>query len=549
MKIKIIFQLITFLLLSLVNPQKKKFFVQFKDKDTFGFNPYEFFSPASIERRNLIGFNIYSIEDAPVKNEYVQKVLQICDTYTVISRWLNGIFILATTKEIEIIQKMPFVKNVMEINIDGKKLLANKNLITKLQTNNITLITMQHIIWETKELWERQLTGRGVIIAVLDDGFKNANKIKPLKHLFDRGKIIKTWDFWRKKEKVYDVGGHGTSVLTCIAGIWDTTQKYDFAIQEDIFFPEKSGLIPLGMAINASFILLRTEHDLLENYPEEEYWLAGVEFADKEGAKIINSSLGYNLNRYFQYELDGKISLVSYAARQAARRGILVINSAGNEGDDNWKFINKPADVDSILSVGGIDPLSGIRIYFTSYGPSWDKRLKPEIVGPGRALTATPSDNIKHLFGTSFAAPFITGIAACLWQNFPHLNNMQIRNIIMKSGYLYPYYDYLHGFGPPQLSKVFNNDTFSNSNPTFQIITTDTLITILPYFSNTPVKKIMDNYLFWHIARDDDYLLRYGVFKVICDCPVTLPKNIKKNYPDAKKVRIFFRNYIKELSL
>jgi serine protease AprX len=215
--------------------------------------------------------------------------------------------------------------------------------------------------------------------------------------------------------------------------------------------------IQIGLAIDAEFLLARTE-TWTEFFSEEEQWLAAAEWADKNGAHIINSSLGYTYHRYFPEQMNGKKSLVSRAANMAARKGILVVNSAGNEGDGKWKIIGTPADADSVLSIGGISPWTGFHTGFSSFGPTSDKRMKPNVTAYGHVIGAGPG-GLSQTQGTSFSGPLTAGFAACAKQARPNMTNMQLFKEIEKSADLYPYFDYAHGYGVPQASYFFRKNT------------------------------------------------------------------------------------------
>ena len=170
----------------------------------------------------------------------------------------------------------------------------------------------------------------------------------------------------------------------------------------------------MGLATGANFLLAITEVSS-EPFSEEENWLAAVEWAYKNGADIISSSLGYTNNRYFTKDMDGKKSFVVKAASLAARKGMLVINAAGNDGDSEWKVISTPADADSILTIGGVSPETNLHINFSSYGPTADGRMKPNVSAFGEAVVANTKGNVEIAFGTSFATPLVAGFAACAW--------------------------------------------------------------------------------------------------------------------------------------
>jgi subtilisin family serine protease len=291
------------------------------------------------------------------------------------------------------------------------------------------------------------LTGKGIRIAIFDAGFPGYKTHPAFKHLRDNNQFAGTYDFISKTENVDHGHWHGTATLSCIAGKMDT--------------------IDIGLATGAELLLARTEYSVREPFSEEENWIAAVEWADKHGANIISSSLGYTDRRYFNYEMNGKKSLVAMAATIAAQKGMLVVNAAGNEGIDSWHFIDTPADADSVLTIGGTDPYTDYHISFSSFGPTADGRLKPNVSAPAEALVAQ-TKGYAEVFGTSFSTPLVAGFAACAWQFHRGWNNMELFNSIEHSGHLYPYFDYAHGFGIPQADKIIGPAT--TPEPTFDFV-------------------------------------------------------------------------------
>jgi subtilisin family serine protease len=287
-------------------------------------------------------------------------------------------------------------------------------------------------------LQEKGFKGKGVLIAVLDAGFSRANQVGYLKHLFDEKRIIDTYDFITRDGNVYNDHFHGLNCLSTIAA-------------------NQPGVM-VGAAYEASFALYRTENELSETPYEEATWLIAAERADSLGADIISCSLGYNTfddprHDYTIQDLDGKTALVTRAAQQAVRTGILVVNSAGNSGNDPWKFITSPADADSILAVGAT---YANRSYapFSSIGPTADGRIKPDVSAQG--VGTVIGNNIGEGFastgnGTSFSAPQIAGLAAILWQAYPQLTTQQLITVIKKSGHLAANPDNMLGFGVPTI--------------------------------------------------------------------------------------------------
>ncbi len=257
--------------------------------------------------------------------------------------------------------------------------------------------------------------------------------------LWEQDKILGYRDFVDPDGDIFNSHPHGTYVLSVMGG----------------YLPGRYS----GAALGASFWLLRTEDASSEFRIEEYNWLAGAEFADSVGADIINSSLGYtrfdNPAQNYEYsDLDGQTTIVARAANKAFSRGILVVNSAGNYGAQSWRYIGSPADAHGSLAVGGTNN-EGQRVNFSSAGPSADGRVKPDIMAQAQGVAVLNlMGTTGNANGTSFSAPLIAGIAACLWQKFPEATNEQIRNAIVRSADRYMMPDSLYGYGIPDFGKA-----------------------------------------------------------------------------------------------
>jgi hypothetical protein len=216
----------------------------------------------------------------------------------------------------------------------------------------------------------------------------------------------------------------------------------------------------IGKAPKASFHLFRTE-DVSSEFPIEEFnWVCGAERADSTGADLISSSVGYYDfdNPSFNYtyaEMDGNTSISAIGADIGAKKGLLIANSAGNEGGNAWKYIITPADADSVLCVGAVN-VSGAIGGFSSYGPSADGQIKPDVASVGvSALIQGTGNAVVTGSGTSFACPNMAGLAACLWQGFPEYNNMRIIQVLRESSNRYINPDDRTGYGIPNLKQAF----------------------------------------------------------------------------------------------
>lgn len=445
---------LTFTLLSLSSIKAGElYWVFFTDKNGSTIDPYAFFDERTIERRVKLGIPLVEYSDLPVSDEYKFAIGKHARVRSE-SRWLNAITIDAGPSQIRSISELPFVAEVQKLTMVSKKSSSLK------ESFNIDLKTAEHLQKQVNafggELFIRNgIDGKGVRIAVFDGGFPGVDTLEVFSHIRKENRIIATWDFVKDREFVYDYNSHGTSVLSCIAGILDG-KNY-------------------GLGSGAEFLLARTEVNR-EVFSEEENWARAMEWAEKNGADIISSSLGYTWHRYFPNQMDGKSTYITRIANTAASKGLLVINAAGNEGSEKWQVIGAPADADSILSVGGIASNTGIHSDFSSFGPTFDGRLKPNVVAFSDVIVAGKKKNYKLSYGTSFATPLVSGFAACVMQMHPDWDNMKVLKEIEKSGHLYPYYDYAHGYGVPQASGFLGSK--EDIGPTFSFTAEDDQIVI-----------------------------------------------------------------------
>ncbi|WP_345241874.1 S8 family peptidase, partial [Nibrella saemangeumensis] len=373
--------------------------------------------------------------------------------------WLNAVLIEATDPQLRAVQGLSFVKG-LEFNapLANARIKVNSDLATASLYSVSTATHQQAFTEKSKEITPlaygtslTQITqlgadqmhlkgyrGEGMLIALLDDGYRNADSVFFLKPLFQENRIVGTYDFVAKEYSVYEDDSHGLSVLSTIAGT-----------SENMLY---------GTAFKSSFLLLRTEDGRSETRVEEANWLFGAEYADSTGADIINSSLGYtvfdNGVGYTYNALNGRTALVSRAAQWAAEAGIVVVTSAGNEGDDPWRYVSLPADAEQVLAIAAVNP-QGIRVPFSSFGPAADGRIKPDLAALGLGVVIGSSNgNITLSSGTSFAAPLITGLVAGFWQAYPWLTATQVIDCLRLSGSQYKNPDSELGYGIPNFERA-----------------------------------------------------------------------------------------------
>lgn len=501
------------------------YWVFFTDKANTSFDPYKYFDSKAIERREKQGLPLYDISDYPLNSDYVDAVSALSEEVVGETRWFNGLGVMAERENIEKIKSLPFVASVVEI---AGEMIVAKYSGTEMDEFCDDSFDMEMLKPELLpqllrmhgELFsEKNIDGKGVRIAVFDGGFPNVDKHEFFKHLRDNNQIVKTWNFPNKKEYVYGWSSHGTMTLSCIAGVYTTMNR----------------IFKVGLATGAEFLLARTEVDP-EPFKEEIWWTQAMEWADQNGADIISSSLGYGKDRYYTKDMDGT-SFVAKAANMAARKGMLVCNSMGNEADDkSWRVLITPADADSVISVGGIDgSLEKYRhIDFSSYGPTADGRRKPNVVAFGHAYVANPKGDITSAYGTSFSCPLVAGFCACAWQTNRGLTAMQLKDEIEKSGDLYPYFDYALGYGVPQAG-YFTGESVPVSEPTFDFESTGNTL-------NIKLKSFDENReVFYNIMRDDGRLFYYEHLEANADGEISI-RNIK-DYPYST-VNVYYHGYV-----
>ena len=507
--------------------QDKCFWVFFTDKNDTQFDPYTYFDARAIARYNQCGADLYDISNYPLNDNYVNAIGSYSTEIFGESRWLNAIGVEATSDNAALIAQLPFVAKVQEIVSNGT-LASLRGGPTKQPGDEVSelsscarndddepvdILTDQVKRFGGQYFIDKGIDGKGMRICVMDAGFPKVNTHPAFQHLRDNNQIIKTYNFPKKKEDVYGWNSHGTMVLSCIAGINEEGQK-------------------LGLATGAEFLLARTEIDP-EPFKEEVWWAQGAEWADKNGADIINSSLGYGKDRHWTKDMDGT-SYVAKAANKAVEKGILICNSAGNEGDDSrWMTIITPADAENVLCVGGIENyLNDYRHgNFSSYGPTADKRLKPNVVAFGYAEVAEPKGGYSNAAGTSFSSPLVAGFCACAWQTKRDLTALQMKAEIEKSADLYPYFDYAFGYGVPQAA-YFTGD-LKPAKRSFNLVQEKDGVKIV-------VPKIIENQdVFINVEGADGVLL--GYYKVHPDSTGIMLNN--KDFGQGKKLNVSYNGF------
>jgi serine protease AprX len=417
--------------------------VYFKDKGNLvpsTYSPRDLLSQRAIDRRSKASIVVPQISDLPVNPAYLNQIKAKGFILHCTSKWLNtGLFKTQNLADITQIASLPFVKDIKIVKRPVPKGIRSDKLDFTLQTTTGPPFDRPLTMLNGQSLHDSGYDGSGILIAILDGGFVNADLISSLTDIRSRGGIKGTKDIILNSSYVYGYHYHGTAVLSVLAG------KIPGVIQ--------------GTAPGADYWLVRTEDTSSEFPVEEDYWAAGAEYADSIGADIISSSLGYynfddpTMNYKFS-DMDGNTTFVTRAADFAASKGILVVNSAGNERTTYWKRIIAPSDGDSVLAAGAVDGNNLIST-FSSAGPSASRRIKPDNVAQGVSVTVqTAGTSVGLANGTSFSCPVLSGMCACLMQAIPKALNINIIEALHKNGDRFNYPDSLYGYGIPNMVNV-----------------------------------------------------------------------------------------------
>ncbi|MBI1286414.1 MAG: S8 family serine peptidase [Flavobacteriales bacterium] len=459
---QLILTILLFAAITVQGQDSLSYWIQFSDKSNTPYSlnqPLEFLSQRALDRRERQHIPLKE-NDLPVDPAYIQAVLNTGAEYRTHSKWFNSVSVMVPNQNVlNAILALPFVANHEAVKKRQEKAVP----IVKWEETTSYKTEQQNEYGESDygmafnqidmlngvTLHDPGYRGQGMLIAVLDAGFPNVNVFPVFDSLRNEGRLIGSWDFVDRNNTVFENSTHGQMVLSTMAGI----------------LPGEF----MGTAPKASYLLLRTEDESSESPIELDYWVAGAEFADSAGADVINSSLGYttfdnSLYDFSYADMDGNTTRGSRGADIAASKGILVVNSAGNSGDDPWKYIGAPADGDSVLTIGAVDA-DEVIANFSSYGPSSDGDVKPNVCAQGQSAAVVTPYGISGQNGTSFSSPIMAGMAACLWQaNLDSATNMDVFHAIEQSADRYGHPDDSYGYGIPNFAKA--NLILSKLNPT-----------------------------------------------------------------------------------
>ena len=431
--------------------------VYFKDKPSsplFLNKPLDMLTQRSLDRRTNQNIAL-NLADVPVEKSYITQIKASSGiTIMAKSKWLNALHIRGNQANITALKSFSFVDKVVfankTLNVTSRKVSGYKETQTsdKLKTtidyaygNSASQIQMLN----GQALHKQNYTGSEKIIAVLDAGFPGVNTAQPFQNLQTKNQILGGYDFVNRNANFYTGDDHGTLVLSTMGGY------------------KENALV--GTAPDASYYLFITENDASENPVEESLWVEAAERADSLGVDIITTSLGYfeydNVNYSHTYsDMNGNTNFISRGAEIAFSKGIIVVASAGNEGRTAEPHIGGPADAVSVITVGSVDGAK-VKSNFSSIGPSFDNRIKPDVMAQGTATVVSDASGIIGTAnGTSFSCPVMAGMIACLWQAFPTKTNKEIRQMLLgvSDRHANPNNDY--GYGIPNFGSALGVQNF-----------------------------------------------------------------------------------------
>ena len=412
-------------------------------------HPEKYLSQRAIQRRLNQNIKIDSL-DIPVLQHYLDSIEALGAYIHCTSRWLNTVTIMTRNSLLaEQIRKLSFVDSVNLTWFEPQLKSAHMKFETLYETAlDYGASWDQLALHNGQEMHNQGFTGKGKWIAVLDAGFYHVNELPAFDSLWYNNQILLSRDFVNPGGDVFESNTHGMAVLSIMGG-------------------NIPGYL-VGTAPDANYLLIHTEDGNSEYPVEMDYWIAGAEFADSIGADIINSSLGYSefddpAMNYTHDDLNGKNIRVTRGADIAVSKGVLVVNSAGNEGNNVWKSIIAPADGKKVLAVGSVNKDS-VYTSFSSRGPTADGRIKPDVAANGyHTVIQLPNGSIGTGNGTSFASPVMAGMSACLWQALPRKTAKEIRDLIIEFGDRFTAPNDSFGYGIPNIYQAWLEESKKNS--------------------------------------------------------------------------------------
>jgi hypothetical protein len=502
------------------------FWVFFTDKGIFSYSVYKQavencfsqITPKAIQRRKLRGTKeLFDFADIPVNDDYVEQIKGAGVKILSVSKWLNGVSVEASKTQLERISQFDFVRKIQKsITFHKRDLFQERETFFERPKEGFSFLnygnsSAQLAQIRVPELHQLGYTGKRVLVCILDTGFKKDHPV--FAKAFDEGRVLGEYDFINHDNDTQNEPGdpptqynHGTSTWSTLGG----------EVDGELY----------GPAYGADFLLAKTEIVDSEIVAEEYNWVAGIEWAESLGADVVSSSLGYT-DWYKYKDMDGNTAITTKAADLAVSKGLIVVNAAGNERQNSWHYIIAPADGDSVIAAGAVDR-NGDLAPFSSVGPTYDGRIKPDVVACGVATycAVASGDGFSYLSGTSLSTPLVAGVCALLLEVDSFLTPVQIRDTLWHTSSQAQNPDTLMGYGIVNAIKASGLKAFILSENRLDFMTLSTANYIpeqtlrIDYSGEKPIE--------WKVSKDTSWahlLPDSGITPSICTLSVN-PKGL-----------------------
>lgn len=406
--------------------EKQKYWIVFKDKGIYenislakGSAFYEnlklSISKRSYERRLKTVKDegkVFDYHDLPVYDGYIEQIKSLGVRINVVSKWLNSVSAYLDSEQVNKVKSLPFVLEVKPVAKSAKTFYDDLKIENPLVEYNYGNSELQVRFSGVKELHRMNIIGKDVIVGMMDTGFRLTHEA------LAEVEVIAEYDF------IFN------DSTTANEPIDSPSQDFHGTLTLSVLGGKKDGKI-YGIAPGAKFVLAKTEDVRSETPVEEDNWVKAIEWMDSLGVDVVSSSVGY-LDWYTYQDMDGNTAKITKAADIAFQKGIVVVNSAGNERNTPWRYIIAPADGRYVIAVGAVDSLGRVAS-FSSMGPTYDGRIKPDVCALGVSVfgASTSSKNsYVYASGTSLSCPIVAGIAALILSTHPELNSFEVRDAI-----------------------------------------------------------------------------------------------------------------------
>ncbi|NQT98001.1 MAG: S8 family serine peptidase [Candidatus Marinimicrobia bacterium] len=405
-----------------------------------------------VRRQKVRPVNPVTFRDIPLVADYVQAVRNSGADLRVRSRWLNAVSVAASLEQLDELARLSFVEQIKPVLGSYRSIEPAQELppfsVARIQPVDLDYGYAQAQIEQinTHTAHNNGYYGQGVRVLMVDTGYNLAHTV------FDSLDIVATWDFINSDSVVENQAGdyysqhnHGTYTFSALGG---------YAPGELI-----------GPAFGAQFLLAKTEIVDQEIQWEEDLYVAALEWGDSLGADVVSSSLGY-LDWYTYEDMDGNTAITTNAIDYAVSIGIVCVTAAGNEAGSAWNYIIAPADADSVIAVGAVDA-DGIIASFSSRGPTYDGRIKPEVCARGVATACASATGSGYVSvpGTSLSTPLVAGAAAIVLSAHPEWTPIQVREALMMTADQADHPDTAYGYGIIDVWAAINFTNFDTTDP------------------------------------------------------------------------------------